>query len=83
VTAGVSDTVAVGDHVDVHSFVRRGDDADTDVLNGWVAMLSDERILIAAASDWQTDEDPWFASFPLTGPDRVVVTLDRSSTRVH
>lgn len=75
------DKVAVGDHVDVFEFTRDGDEKDSRPINGWVAELSESRIKVAASPDWETEPDPWFSSFPLTGPDRVVVTLDRSRAR--
>ena len=76
------DTVTVGDHVDVTEFTRRGDDKDIETYDGWVAQVSESRILLAHAPDFTTEPDPWFQSFPLLGPDRVVVTLTRPKPRV-
>lgn len=80
-TAG--DIVAVGDHVDVTEFIRRGDTKDTEVRNGWVAGLTETVITVSVSPDWESEPDPWLVDFPLTGRDRVVVTLDRTKARTH
>jgi hypothetical protein len=76
------DAVAVGDHVDVTEFVRRGDEKDIEVFDGWVAELTEWTIVLSQSPDFATEPDPWLTLFPLTGRGAVVVTLNKTKPRV-
>lgn len=62
-----------GDHVLVSKFIRRGDDADTEDLDGWVVFCGEAVIVVANTPDWRELEpaDYWTATFSL---DEVIVT---------